>query len=60
MRKDLMDVLVCPKCKGDLSLNITEENGNEVVHGSLHCTTCNQTYSIECTIPNLLPPEMRN
>ncbi|MGE0685586.1 MAG: Trm112 family protein, partial [Dehalococcoidia bacterium] len=27
--------------------------------GSLHCAKCNETYPIEDTIPNLLPPDLR-
>jgi uncharacterized protein YbaR (Trm112 family) len=25
----------------------------------LHCARCNETYPIEDTIPNLLPPDLR-
>ena len=59
MRKDMMDILACPVCKGELTLNVTQEEGDEVVTGSLHCARCNETYPIEDTIPNLLPPDLR-
>ena len=59
MRKDMMDILACPVCKGPLTLNVTQEEGDEVVTGSLHCAQCNETYPIEDTIPNLLPPDLR-
>lgn len=59
MRKDMMDILACPVCKGALTLNVTKEDGDEVVTGSLHCAKCNETYPIEDTIPNLLPPDLR-
>ena len=59
MRKDMMEILACPVCKGPLTLNITKEEGDEVVTGSLHCAHCNETYPIEDTIPNLLPPDLR-
>ena len=59
MKKDLMEILVCPVCKGELSLNVAEEEGDEVVAGSLHCAACDESYPIEDTIPNLLPPELR-
>ena len=59
MRKDMMDILVCPVCKGALTLTVTKEDGDEVVTGSLHCAQCNETYPIEDTIPNLLPPDLR-
>ena len=59
MKPELMDILACPVCKGGLTLTVTEEEDGEIVAGSLHCKTCDETYPIEDTIPNLLPPEMR-
>ena len=59
MRRDLMDILVCPVCKGELQLTVDEENENEIVAGSLFCASCNERYPIVDTIPNLLPPELR-
>lgn len=58
MRRDLMDVLVCPVCKGSLVLTVSKENEEEIIEGSLRCNSCNQTYPIEDTIPNLLPPTL--
>ncbi len=57
MKRELMDILVCPICKGDLELTADDENEREIVTGSLFCVTCNVRYSITETIPNLLPPE---
>lgn len=59
MRKDLMEILACPVCKGDLQLTIDEEQGDEVIKGSLLCANCNEAYPIEDRIPNLLPPDVR-
>ena len=59
MRKDMMDILACPVCKGPLALAIAKEDGDEVVEGSLHCPRCDETYPIQDTIPNLLPPDLR-
>ena len=59
MRKDLMDILACPMCKGELQLTAEEEEGEEVVKGSLFCAKCNERYAIEDGIPNLLPPDLR-
>jgi len=60
MKKELMDILACPMCKGDLELSIQEEDEKgEIVQGSLYCKKCNQIYPIEDSIPNLLPPELR-
>lgn len=60
MKKELMDILACPVCKGDLELNIEEEDDKgEIVSGNLYCRQCDQRYPIEEGIPNLLPPELR-
>ena len=60
MKKELMDILACPVCKGKLELNVEEENEKEIVSGSLYCPRCAQYYPIVDTIPNLLPPDQRN
>ena len=57
MKKELMDILVCPVCKGPLTLDITAEEGDEVVSGKLTCAACDHTYYIKDRIPDLLPPE---
>ena len=59
MKKDLMDILCCPVCKGDLQLTVRKEDGGEIIEGSLFCAKCNETYPIEDGIPNLLPPGLR-
>ncbi len=59
MKKELMDILACPVCKGDLELSVREENETEIVDGSLYCAKCNVRYPIMDTIPNLLPPEQQ-
>ena len=57
MKKDLMDILACPVCKGKLTLTVEQEKDGEIVAGSLYCGKCDHTYPIEDTIPNLLPPD---
>ena len=59
MKKELMDILACPVCKGKLELSVEEENETEIVTGSLHCPRCNIDYPIVDTIPNLLPSDQR-
>ena len=58
MRPDLMEILVCPVCKGALALDAedTAPDGG-IVRGSLRCAACGHDYRIEDGIPNLLPPE---
>lgn len=59
MKKDLMEILACPLCKGDLILNIEKEDGDEVISGTLYCPKCKEYYPIEGGIPNMLPPDLR-
>jgi len=59
MKKELLDILACPVCKGDLELTVDEENETEVVSGSLYCAKCDFRYPIVDTIPNLLPPDQQ-
>ena len=59
MKKELMEILACPICKGDLGIEITEENDEEIISGTLSCVKCNEKYPIEDSIPNLLPPDLR-
>ena len=58
MKKDLMDILACPMCKGDLELEVVEGD-EEIITGTLYCAKCDERYPIEEGIPNLLPPDLR-
>ena len=59
LRKELLEILVCPTCKGELSLTTDRARFDEVIAGYLQCAGCNENYPIEDSIPNLLPPDMR-
>ena len=59
MKKELMEILACPVCKGELALQVETEEGDEVMEGALHCAQCRETYPITDAIPNLLPPQLR-
>ena len=60
MKRELMDILACPVCKGELELSVKEENEQEIITGSLYCLKCDIHYPIVDTIPNLLPPDQRD
>lgn len=47
--KELLDILACPKCKGDLILSPKED--------SLICNTCKVKYLIKDDIPIMLIDE---
>ncbi|MFW6150797.1 MAG: methytransferase partner Trm112 [Chloroflexota bacterium] len=57
MKRRMMDILACPICKGELALQIDEEEGDEIVTGSLYCPRCRRQYHIVDRIPDLLPQE---
>ncbi|MDF0590269.1 methytransferase partner Trm112 [Candidatus Methanocrinis natronophilus] len=59
MKRDLMEILACPVCKGDLDLEVFEEGEGEILTGKLCCKSCGEVYPIEDGIPNMLPPELR-
>ncbi|MFB6112366.1 MAG: methytransferase partner Trm112 [Halobacteriaceae archaeon] len=59
MKESLMDIICCPLDKHDLDLSVSEQDGEEILEGTLVCTECGETYPIEDGIPNLLPPDMR-
>jgi len=60
VKKELMDILACPICKGDLVLDITDEDEKEIIAGTLYCSRCDEYYPIENGIPNMLPPDLRD
>ena len=60
MRREMMEGLACPVCKGQLELVVEQEEDEEVVTGRLICHACNETYPIEDSIPNLLSPHLRS
>jgi len=55
MKLDLLEILRCPLCEGNLELDATKKDGIEVVEGSLRCASCGEIYAIEDSIPNMLP-----
>ena len=60
MRHDLMEILVCPLCKGELTLTVEKEEDGEILSGKLVCPACKETYPIDDGIPNMLPPDLRD
>jgi len=49
--KELLDILACPKCKGDITLN---EAGNALI-----CDKCKLLYEIKDDIPIMLIDEAK-
>ena len=40
MKRDLLDILACPLCKGPLTVTVKEEDAAEIITGELHCARC--------------------
>ena len=59
MQHQLMEILVCPTCRGDLQLTVEREEDGEIVTGELRCAACNEIYPITDRIPNMLPKDQR-
>jgi uncharacterized protein len=49
--KELLDILACPKCKGDLVYDEKQD--------TLTCNACRLQYQIEEGIPNMLIEEAK-
>ena len=56
MKRDIVDMLACPICNGDMSVTINNGDQHEVLDGILHCPACDIDYPIEEGIPLLIPP----
>lgn len=51
IKKELLDILVCPKCRGDIHLNDTQDG--------LICDHCKLLYEIRDNIPIMLINEAK-
>ncbi|MCI4365762.1 MAG: methytransferase partner Trm112 [Thermoplasmata archaeon] len=60
MRPDLLEILRCPVCRGELQLRSGRTEGDEIVEGTLTCPACRVEYPISDGIPDLLPPDERD
>ena len=60
MKPDLLEILRCPVCRGELSLAVRSKEGVEIIEGTLTCAKCRVDYPIEDGIPDLLPPDERD
>lgn len=62
MKKWIHEILRCPECLPDeipLSLDIDDQDNDEIINGRLVCTECRQTYPVENGVAILLPRRSR-
>jgi len=60
VKADLLEILRCPVCRGELELVRRRTEGDEIVEGTLTCAACHVDYPISDGIPDLLPPDERD
>lgn len=54
MKYKLMEILVCPKCKNKLELEIVNEKNKEIETGYLHCRNDGEKYPIKKYVPRFV------
>jgi SAM-dependent methyltransferase len=55
MMKDfLLKFACCPKCHGNLELNVRSRSGAEILEGTLSCAKCSRSYSVIRGIPRFV------
>lgn len=59
MKKNIIDVFICPNCNGHKSLipYVTEESNGEIKDGRLDCSNCKSHVPIKNYIPRFVPSE---
>lgn len=58
MKLKLLDILVCPKCQNDLTLESSEKDSvGDIESGVLKCQSCDEEYKIINGIPRFVPLE---
>lgn len=57
MKTTLLPLLACPGCRQDLRLVADATQGDEVLSGTLRCTSCARTFPVRDGIPRFVPEE---
>jgi len=57
MKAQLLQLLCCPQCGGELKMSNAQESGEEIESGSLQCPGCPREYPIVRSIPRFVPEE---
>ena len=54
MNTKMLEILVCPKCFGNLNCTAKEQTGEVITEGTLRCEACQVTYDIVKGIPRFI------
>lgn len=57
MHLDLMNLLVCPRCQGPLSVDVERDCEGDIESGTLTCVRCRITYPIVRSVPRFVPAD---
>jgi SAM-dependent methyltransferase len=57
MKPTALAVIVCPGCKGDLTLQAGSREGDEILEGRLACSSCGAVYPITRGVPRFVPQD---
>ncbi len=55
MKKDYLDILCCPACKGEMKLQVIKTSGDDIIEGTLVCNRCKNKYFIRNGTAYLVP-----
>jgi SAM-dependent methyltransferase len=55
MQRKLLEILACPKCKGELNLRTSD--ADEIIEGQLECSECAALYPVINGIPRFVEPD---
>jgi SAM-dependent methyltransferase len=57
MKLAALDVIVCPDCKAELTLDSRTKDGAEIIEGALTCVQCAKVYPITKGVPRFVPQD---
>ncbi|RPI55806.1 MAG: methyltransferase domain-containing protein [Acidobacteria bacterium] len=57
MKRSALDVIVCPACKGELTLRASTTEREEIVEGQLDCGLCETMFPITNGVPRFVPQD---
>src|SRR5437870_4134744 len=58
MQRELLSILACPRCRGELIIEETRQvKGTRILSGTLKCRACSSSYPVETGIPRLVEAE---
>ena len=54
LKTELLQYLVCPTCKGQISVNVHKKIKNEIINGKINCKNCKNIFQIIEGIPRFV------